>query len=205
MSQERMEAYNDAAENEALLVAAQGAGESAAEAEAELVRRYLPLVRSLSRPLYLWGWESEDFIQEGTLGLIKAIRSYRSERETPFGAYAKVCVLHELNRALQSNLRKKDIPREGVMPLESVDEWVEATGSLGVEEAVISKVEVTHLVEEIQKALSPLEKKVLSAYLEGLSFDEMAEAISVPKKAVNNAMYRIRAKSEKVRAKLNQA
>ena len=205
MSQDRMEAYNDAAENEALLTIAQGAGESAAEAEAELVRRYLPLVRSLSRPLYLWGWESEDFIQEGTLGLIKAIRSYESERETPFGSYAKVCVLHELNRALQGNLRKKDIPQEGVMPLETADEWAGAANSEGVEETVISKVEVAYLVEEIRKVLSPLEKKVLAAYLEGLSFDEMAAAISVPKKAVNNAMYRIRSKSEKVRAELNQA
>jgi len=86
-----------------------------------------------------------------------------------------------------------------------VDEWVEAICSPGVEEDVISKVEVARLVEEIRMDLSPLEKKVLSAYLDGLSFDEMAEAISVPKKAVNNAMYRIRSKSEKIRAKLNQA
>lgn len=197
------EAYFNTTENDALLVTAQGAGEKAAEAETELVRRYLPLVRSLSRPLYLWGWESEDFIQEGTLGLIKAIRSYRQDKETPFGAYAKVCVLHELNRALQSNLRKKDIPQEGMMSLDSMDEWAEPTAPLGLEDMVISKVEVARLVEEIQKTLSPLEKKVLHAYLEGLSFDEMAEAIAVSKKAVNNAMYRIRVKSEKVRAKLN--
>ncbi|MCQ2446944.1 MAG: sigma-70 family RNA polymerase sigma factor [Clostridia bacterium] len=187
------------AENDELIKLAQSAGPDAAEAEAELVRRYLPLVRSLSRPLYLWGWESEDFLQEGTLGLIKAIRSYDNGRSPYFGVYARACILHELEKALAANTRKKDIPGGELTSLDEADETLEDVTLPDVDEVVIYKDEVERLTGRIVKALSKLERRVLEAYLEGISFDEMTVKLGVTKKTVNNAMYRIRVKSEQIR------
>ena len=187
------------AENDDLITLAQSALPEAAEAEAELVRRYLPLVRSLARPLYLWGWESEDFLQEGTLGLIKAIRSYDNARSPFFGVYAKTCILHELQKALASNTRKRDIPAGEVTSLDDEDQKLEDILLPDVDELVIYRDEVGRLTERIVKALSKLERRVLEAYLEGISFDEMTVKLGVSKKTVNNAMYRIRVKSEKIR------
>ena len=187
------------AEKDELIDLAQSASPDAAEAETELVRRYLPLVRSLARPLYLWGWESEDFLQEGTLGLIKAIRSYDKKRSPYFGVYAKSCILHELNRALVSNTRQKDIPAGEVTSLDAAPEVLEELVSPDIDEVVIYRDEVGRLTERIVRTLSKLELRVWGAYLEGLSFDEMTEKLGISKKTVNNAMYRIRIKSERIR------
>lgn len=187
------------AENDELVELAQSVLPGAADAEAELVRRYLPLVRSLARPLYLWGWESEDFLQEGTLGLIKAIRSYDKTRSPYFGVYARTCILHALNKALAANTRKKDIPTGEVTSLDEAPELLEDSTLPDVDEVVIYKDEVGRLTDRIVKALSKLERRVLEAYLEGITFDEMAVKLGVSKKTVNNAMYRIRVKSEQIR------
>ena len=182
-----------------LIQKAQSSEPDAAEAETELVRRYLPLVRSLARPLYLAGWEAEDFLQEGTLGLIKAIRSYDRERSPYFGAYARTCVYRKLCQAVERNNRKKSVPEEELLPLDESSETVSDPTELSIDEIVIYRDEMERLVEEIRKALSPFENRVLTSYLEGLSFDEMAVRLKSGKKAVQNAMYRIRTKSEKIR------
>ena len=187
------------AENDELVELAQSVLPGAADAEAELVRRYLPLVRSLARPLYLWGWESEDFLQEGTLGLIKAIRSYDKTRSPYFGVYARTCILHALNKALAANTRKKDIPTGEVTSLDEAPELLEDSTLPDVDEVVIYKDEVGRLTDRIVKALSKLERRVLEAYLEGITFDEMVVKLGVSKKTINNAMYRIRVKSEQIR------
>ena len=182
-----------------LIQKAQSTDPGAAEAETELVRRYLPLVKSLARPLYLAGWEAEDFLQEGTLGLIRAIRTYDPERSPYFGAYAKTCVYHKLCKAVERNSRKKSIPEEELLPLDESSETMTDPTELSIDEIVIYRDEMERLVEKIRGSLSPFENRVLSSYLEGLSFDEMAARLKSGKKAIQNAMYRIRSKSEKIR------
>ncbi|MBR0143894.1 MAG: sigma-70 family RNA polymerase sigma factor [Clostridia bacterium] len=182
-----------------LIRKAQSSDPDAAEAETELVRRYLPLVRSLARPLYLAGWEAEDFLQEGTLGLIKAIRTYDSARSPYFGAYAKTCVYRKLCQAVERNSRKKNVPEEDLLPLDESSETLSDPTELPIDEIVIYRDEMERLVAEIRKTLSPFEDRVLTSYLEGYSFDEMAVRLKSGKKAVQNAMYRIRTKSEKIR------
>ena len=187
------------AEVDKLIERAQSSHPEAAEAETELVRRYLPLVRSLARPLYLAGWESEDFLQEGTLGLIKAIRTYDRGRSPYFGAYARTCVYRTLCQAVERNNRKKDVPEEELLSLEDSPEALSDPTEPSIDEIVIYRDEMERLVEKIRKELSPLENRVLTSYLEGFSFDEMAVRLRVEKKAIQNAMYRIRSKSEKIR------
>ena len=138
-------------------------------------------------------------MQEGTLGLIKAIRSYDKTRSPYFGVYARTCILHALNKALAANTRKKDIPTGEVTSLDEVPELLEDSTLPDVDEVVIYKDEVGRLTDRIVKALSKLERRVLEAYLEGITFDEMAVKLGVSKKTVNNAMYRIRVKSEQIR------
>lgn len=187
------------ADTSELIRKAQSSHPEAAEAETELVRRYLPLVRSLARPLYLAGWETEDFLQEGTLGLIRAIRTCDPERAPSFGAYAKTCVYHKLSQAVTRNLRRKNSPEEEPVSLEDSPETLSDPTEPSLDEIVIYRDEMERLVEKIRKALSPFENRVLSSYLEGYGFDEMAERLKSDKKAIQNAMYRIRGKSEKIR------
>jgi len=206
MVDEKHSPGSDQSEIDLLVRKAQEASSEAADAEEELIRRYLPLVLSLTRPLYLWGWDSEDFIQEGTLGLIKAIRSYDADRSPYFGAYAKACVVHQLGKALEANLRKKDIPRNGVTSLDGENGELLIDRTLPeMDETIISQDEQEWLLSELLKVCSFLEKKVLDAYLKGYSFDEMSIKLNVPKRSIQNAMYRIRAKSEKIQKADNQA
>ncbi|MGN1451040.1 MAG: sigma-70 family RNA polymerase sigma factor [Eubacteriales bacterium] len=171
-------------------------------AEEELVLRYTPLVYSQTRNCYRDGWERSDFVQEGMVGLIRAIREYASARGVPFQAFAAVCIRNELYAALRRTLSAKNLPLEGYVSLSGRDssalsELLSSDASDSEIERVLDRDEAERLVTELITLLSPFEKKVLSAWLRGYSPEETSNALNRSKKSVDNAMSRIRIKGRK--------
>lgn len=115
-----------------------------------------------------------------------------------FGVFAELTIRRHLAQTLGMNTRKKDIPSGGVVPLEDGEHADELLSVSGIEETVIYKDEIDNKITAIKQKLSKFEIKVLNCYLSGMSFTQMAQKLCVSKRSVNNAMYRIRAKSESI-------
>jgi RNA polymerase sporulation-specific sigma factor len=134
-------------------------------AEEALVIRYTPMVYSFTRTCYRDGWERADFVQEGMLGLIKAIREYKGNADTPFAAYASVCIRNELYAALRKALNSKNLPLAGYISLSSA----EGTALVGLFrddsedqfDKIINGDEAKRLFTSLGYSLSTFEKKVL--------------------------------------------
>ncbi len=172
-------------------------------AEEALVLRYTPLVYSQARTCYRDGWEKSDFVQEGMVGLIRAIREYSPQRQVPFTAFAAVCIRNEIYAALRRTLSVKNLPMEGYVSLsgrsgEAISELFSDSSATEEIDRVLDRDEASRLVSELKGQLSPLEKKVLSAWLRGFSTDETSNALSLSKKSVDNAVSRIKAKGRRI-------
>lgn len=172
------------------------------DAEELLVTRYYALVRSCARPLFLAGGDSEDLIQEGMFGLIRAIREYDEQRSASFRTFAEVCIRSRLTSALRSALCGKHSPLNQAVPLDTpfFDGDPFSFGALSVssadpEELVIGRDRANDLLESTRKQLSEFEAKILGLYLDGLSCQEIAETVGKSPKSVDNAVQRVRRKA----------
>lgn len=164
-------------------------------AEEALASRYGWLVKACARPHFLVGGDSEDLIQEGMIGLLSAIRTFQADRDIRFATYARVCIHNRIGMALRSALRDKHIPLNSALPLFQLPGISGDGGEPGdPESALISREEQEGRIKAISDQLSPLEKQVLTLYLKGLSYSEIAGRIGKPLKAVDNAVQRIRRK-----------
>lgn len=164
------------------------AGDSGAE-EA-LILRYQRVVRSCARPLFLAGGDSEDLLQEGLLGLLTAIRSYRPEDGALFRTFAEVCIRSRLLSAVRSAHRDKHRPLNTSLPLEEM----ELEDAPDPEERLIARENFDERRSELSRQLSPFENEVLGHYLNGLSYREIARVTHKSPKSVDNAVQRIRRK-----------
>lgn len=167
-------------------------------AEEELVSRNLKLVRACSRPFFLAGGDSEDLIQEGTIGLLDAVRQYDPARGTSFHSFAQSCIRNRIFNAIKSASRLKHTPLNDYVPLES-PQFDEGRSMLfdmarDPEELIIAKERLGELQDANSGVLSKLEHRVLTLYLEGLSCSEIASVLGRPTKSVDNAVQRIRHK-----------
>lgn len=175
-------------------------------AEEELVSRYMRLVRICARPLFLAGGESEDLIQEGMFGLLSAVRQYNNEHNASFKTFAEWCIRNRLRSAVKSASSLKHDPLNNRVPLESIlsDEY--QTQAVACAELFQKSPEEQVLARENKKyteqlylslvsMLSKYEKAVLTYYLEGLSYKEIAKLTGKGDKAVDNAIQRIRRKT----------
>lgn len=164
-------------------------------AEEALAGRYGWLVKACARPHFLVGGDSEDLIQEGMIGLLSAIRTFQADRDIRFATYARVCIHNRIAMALRSALRDKHVPLNSALPL---FQFPGLSGDAGEpedpESALISREEQEGRLKTIYDQLSPFEKRVLTLYLKGLSYSEIAERMGKPLKAVDNAVQRIRRK-----------
>lgn len=176
-------------------------------ASAELVRRYRPLVRRKARSYYLLGGERDDIVQEGFIGLFKAIRDYDPTRESSFHSFAELCVTRQIISAVKSATRLKHTPLNGYLSLSRpavADEEGERALSeiLAVRdlsdpcELVIGAWEVESIRDGMADALSPFEADVLRLYTAGRSYAEIAERLDRHTKAVDNALQRVKRKME---------
>ena len=167
-----------------------------------LIARNKRQVRNQARTLYLFGGDSDDLIQEGMLGLFKAIRDYRPEKEVSFEAFAKLCISRQLYSAVQAAGRQKHVPLNSYVELsDQLDAQDDGPQGKSPEELLIDRENMEKLKEEIWQLLSPMEKKILRSYLDGESYTETASRLNKSPKSVDNALQRIRRKLKKFLSK----
>ena len=175
-----------------------------------LVTKYKCIVLSKARGYFLVGADKEDIIQEGMIGLVKAIRDYRPDREASFKGFAEICINRQIITAIKSATRQKHIPLNTYVslsrPVYESDEndenrtmldILECDSSLNPEERVIIEESYRGMDEKIMKALSRFEKNVLEHYLGGNSYAEISHKTGRPVKSIDNALQRIKKKLEK--------
>ena len=147
--------------------------------------------------MYLIGAETEDLIQEGMIGLFKAIRDYRPDRGTPFHSFANLCIDRQMYHAVEASNRQKHQPLNAYvsLSLENSEEGIlnELVAS-SAETVVLDRENVQIMQEKIKECLSPLENKVLDSYLKGTDYLKIAEQLGRSPKSVDNALQRIRGK-----------
>ena len=171
------------------------------EAEDCLASRYMQLVRACARPLFLSGGDSEDLIQEGTFGLVSAIRQYSPDGGASFHTFAEHCIRMRLISAIKSASRLKHFPLNGSLSLEQLSDDPAARLSAFPEEAgadpeelVLARESKEELYSALSDCLSKYEKKVLDLYLDGLSYRDIACALGRDARSVDNAVQRMRRK-----------
>ena len=171
------------------------AADGSREAEEALVRRYSGLVRSCARPLFLAGGDSEDLIQEGMLGLWKAVRDYTPDRGASFRTFAQTCVKNSMISAIKTAAGKHHIPLNDSVPFETL--LFDRNDQLAVsdpETLYIDREIYREQLDQFYSKLSGFEAKVLDLYLNGLSYSEIADQVNRSPKSVDNAVQRIRRK-----------
>ena len=173
-----------------------------------LINKYKNFVRAKARTYFLIGGDREDIIQEGMIGLYKAIRDYRCERQASFRAFAEICVTRQMITAIKMATRQKHIPLNSYVSLNKpvFDEESERTlGEVVVvqtersgnpEELFIHQENLLDIETTMGKILSPLEQNVVELYLEGKSYVEIAEQLGRHVKSVDNALQRVKRKLE---------
>ena len=177
-----------------------------ASAEEELIERYARTVRVCARPYFLAGGDSEDLIQEGMFGLLSAVRQYNNEHNASFKTFAEWCIRNRLRSAVKSASSLKHDPLNNRVPLESILSDESQTQAVACAELFQKSPEEQVLARENKKyteqlylslvsMLSKYEKAVLTYYLEGLSYKEIAKLTGKGDKAVDNAIQRIRRKT----------
>lgn len=187
-----------------LIARAQSGDELAA---AELLRRYRSFVRCKARSYFLAGGERDDVIQEGMIGLYKAIRDYRPDRQASFRSFAELCITRQLITAIKTATRQKHAPLNMYVSLNqpaSFDEEGDRVLSdiLAVKQIcdpadiVISEWEAVSIREGFTEALSGFETDVLRLYVEGKSYQEIAAMLDRGVKSVDNALQRVKRKVE---------
>lgn len=171
-------------------------------AGSELARRYRPLIRQCTRPYFLLGGDGEDLIQEGMIGLVHSMGSYSPEGGAAFKSYAELCIKRRILDAIKAAGRLKHMPLNSGLSLDELGGGDESEKSLlselkyspSPEELLIRQEEKNSIHTLSRSILSPLEKRVLDAYLEGLSYEEIAQSCAKPVKSVDSALQRIRKK-----------
>lgn len=187
------------------------AGIRAGDAEAErlLYERYKQLVRSRAHSYFLIGADHEDLVQEGMLGLYKAVCEYEPDKAASFKSFAELCVTRQILSAIKNATRKKHGPLNNYVSLNRTDApdggltLLDTVSSLTVadpEEVVIGRENFEQMVHYLNKVLSPMEQRVLKLYLSGYSHPQIAAALDKPQKSVDNAMQRVKHKLEAFRA-----
>jgi len=188
--------YSSLNDSELQAIAANGD----ADAEELLLTRYTRSVRMCARPYVLAGGDSEDLIQEGMMGLLAAIRSYDPSGGVPFKSYAELCIHNRIRSAVKSASRRKHLPLNSGVPLddllseESMPEAFLSFDRRTTEDQVLDKENEQELQSAFAKHLSSLEQTVLSLYLTGMSYGEMAVQTGKSEKSIDNAVQRIRRK-----------
>lgn len=166
-----------------------------------IMEKYKPLVRKKTNAMYLIGGEPEDLIQEGMIGLFKAVRDYNPEKEVSFFAFAELCISRQLYSALEASNRKKHIPLNTYVSFSSQEdsegvhlEQMITEQTISPEQLLIEQEGKREFFDQLEEKLSPMEKKVLYLYLEGSSYTQIAEYMDKTPKSIDNTLQRIRGK-----------
>ena len=172
-----------------------------------LINKYKSFVRAKARTYFLIGADREDIIQEGMIGLYKAIRDYKGDKLSSFRAFAELCITRQIITAIKTATRQKHIPLNSYISLnrpifdeESDRTLMDVISEESVadpEEMIINREEFSGIEEKMSEILSELEWEVLSLYLKGKSYQEIAEELDRHVKSIDNALQRVKRKLEK--------
>ena len=197
--------YKSAKDEEPVLMAQKGDD----AAQEHLLNKYKSLVRAKSRAYFLIGADTEDIIQEGMIGLYKAVRDYNEERNASFRSFAELCVNRQMITAIKAATRQKHQPLNSYVSLnkpvyeeESEQTYMDflqsSSDSLLNPETLLIGQENKHFLEDqMVKNLSSFETRVLVLYLQGRSYFEIAHVLDKPEKSIDNALQRVKKKLEK--------
>lgn len=178
------------------------------KAEDFLLKKYKDFVRSKARAYFLVGGDSDDLIQEGMIGLYNAIGHYNESMASSFMTYAAICINNKLISAVSADGRQKNAPLNGYVSIYSsiTDETGEEaslsdvlpdTENINPEAIILNEEQEKLTINRLLGKLSALEKEILSYYMEGMSYSEIAKLIGKTEKSVDNAIQRIRLKMRK--------
>lgn len=161
-----------------------------------LMEKYKGLVRQKARTMYLIGGETDDLIQEGMIGLFKAVQNYDTEKEASFQTFARLCIDRQLYKAVSGSNRQKHQPLNTYVSLSQEEETdhLEELWEQSPETIVIARENMGDLEEQIRKCLSPFENQVLKLYLRGEDYGQISKTLGKTKKSVDNALQRIKGK-----------
>ncbi|WP_341963294.1 RNA polymerase sporulation sigma factor SigH [Planococcus maritimus] len=172
-----------------------------------LITKFRPFVRMKARSYFLIGADKEDIIQEGMIGLYKAIRDFRSDKLSSFRAFAELCIIRQIITAIKTATRQKHIPLNSYVSLDKpiYDEESDRTlmdvlagsGSDDPEELMIHNEEFRYMEGKMDEVLSELEREVLTLYLDGQSYQEISEKLERHVKSIDNALQRVKRKLER--------
>ena len=186
-------------DEEIALLAQQGNG----EALEYLLDKYKNFVRTKARSYFLIGADHEDIVQEGMIGLYKAIRDYRGDRQSSFRAFAELCVTRQIITAIKTATRQKHIPLNSYVSLNkpiyddddrTLLDVISGETDANPEDLLIRRESFSHIEERILGVLSPLEKEVLVCYLDGKTYQDISREIGRHVKSIDNALQRIKRK-----------
>lgn len=178
-----------------------------------IMNKYKNMVRNKARAMFILGADSDDLIQEGMIGLFKAIRDYDSGRDASFYTFADLCISRQMYTAVQASKRQKHVPLNSYVSIysnlsERQDNWSQdenvlinalaATNESNPEELIIDRENVEILEAIIEKELSGFEKQVLDLYITGMTYSQIAKVLGKDDKSTDNALQRIKSKLKKV-------
>lgn len=172
-----------------------------------LIEKYLNFVRAKSRSYFLIGADREDIVQEGMIGLYKAVRDFRVDRLASFRGFAELCITRQIITAIKTATRQKHIPLNSYVSLdkpifdEEADrtllDVISGTKVTDPEQLLINQEEMDRIEIKMSEILSDLERKVLALYLEGQSYQEISEELDRHVKSIDNALQRVKRKLER--------
>ena len=202
--QKEFEQFLSMTDEDAVVLAQNGDG----QALAYLLNKYKNFVRSKARSYFLIGADHEDIVQEGMIGLYKAIRDFQPSRLASFRSFAELCVKRQIITAIKAATRQKHVPLNSYVSLNKplYDEESDRTlldvieGRVtNPEDLYISQEDLTRIQTQISEVLSDLEKQVLEAFMDGKSYQEIAELLGRHVKSIDNALQRVKRKLFKFR------
>ena len=175
-----------------------------------IMNKYKPMVRRKARAMYLLGGETEDLIQEGMIGLIKAVRDYDAAQGASFASFAELCVSRQMYSAIEASRRKKHLPLNSYISLYEESEEGQDGKKMPLIDTIESDIDndpealyfgreyTEAFVENLKDRLSPLESHVLYLHLMGTDYKKIAEILGKSPKSIDNALQRIKGKAEQM-------
>ena len=171
--------------------------------------KYKNLVRRKAKSMFILGADSEDLIQEGMIGLFKAVQDYDMGRDASFSTFAELCINRQMYTAVQAAKRKKHFPLNFYVSLDGEETGEDREGpglselladrtKLNPEELFLDKERVAYLEKLIEEELSDFEKQVLDLYITGMSYSQIAKVLGRDEKATDNALQRLKSKIKKM-------
>ncbi len=207
---QEMERFQSMTDEEVVVLAQSGDG----QALAFLLNKYKNFVRSKARSYFLIGADHEDIVQEGMIGLYKSIRDFQPARLASFHSFAELCIKRQIITAIKAATRQKHVPLNSYVSLNKplYDEESDRTlldvieGRVtNPEDLYISQEDLAHIQSQISEILSDLERQVLDAFIDGKSYQEIAELLGRHVKSIDNALQRVKRKLCKFLEENNQS